>query len=180
MSKNSDLLHHSSTCVRANNPLIRCLLSNGFVLSAITLLSALLRLRHLGGKSFWVDEAFSAVIAAAPWHDFWQQIRTTELNMLPYYLLLRAWIHLGNSEAWLRSLSALFGIATVPAVYLLGSRLFSTRVGLLSAALLAVHPGHVAFSQEARSYSMTVMLLVVAGILLLDAIAHPRKATWGK
>src|SRR5438477_4734179 len=135
MSKHSDLLHHSSTCVRANNPLIRC-----FVLSAITLLSALLRLRHLGGKSFWVDEAFSAVIAAAPWHDFWQQIRTTELNMLPYYLLLRAWIHLGNSEAWLRSLSALFGIATVPAVYLLGSRLFSTRVGLLSAALLAVHP----------------------------------------
>src|SRR5438067_1450960 len=84
-------LDENSALVRTNRPLIRIFLTEGFLLTAITVLSAVLRLRHLGGKSFWVDEAFSAVLAAAPWHVFWQQIRTTELNMVPYYLLLRGW-----------------------------------------------------------------------------------------
>jgi len=48
------------------------------------MVGAFLRLRHLGAKSFWVDEAFSAVLAAAPWHNFWQQIQSAELNMPPY------------------------------------------------------------------------------------------------
>jgi mannosyltransferase len=165
-------------------PRVRALILQFFqsqvvVLTAITTCGALLRLWHLGAKSFWVDEAFSAVMAAAPWHEFWQEIRAAELNMLPYYLLLRIWMHFGSSEAWLRLLSALFGIATIPAVYRLASRLFDRRVGLLSASLLAVHPGHIRFSQEARSYSMTVLLLTVFALLLLRALCYPKRLNWG-
>ena len=153
--------------------------SHAVALAAMTICGALLRLRHLGEKSFSVDEAFSAVIAAAPWHEFWHQIRAAELNMLPYYLLLRIWMHFGSSEAWLRLLSAFFGIVAIPVIYLLASRLFNRRVGLLSAGLLAVHPSHIRFSQEARSYSMTVLLLTVFSVLLLHALRYPRKLNWG-
>ena len=152
--------------------------SHVVLLTAVTICGAVLRLWHLGAKSFWVDEASSAVIAAAPWHDFWHVIQAAELNMLPYYVLLRMWMHFGSSEAWLRLLSALFGIATIPAVYRLASRLFNRRVGLLSASLLAVHPGHMRFSQEARSYSMAVLLLTVFALLLLRALCYPKRLNW--
>src|SRR5262245_32345556 len=148
------------------------------LLAAITICGASLRLWHLGARSFWVDEAFSAVFAAAPWHEFWHEIQAAELNMLPYYLLLRMWIHFGSSEAWLRLLSALFGIATIPAVYQLGLRLFNVRLALLSASLLAVHPGHSRFSQEALSSSMTLLLLTVFALLLLHAFRYPKKLNW--
>jgi mannosyltransferase len=177
--KISDVRCQTSAFLRESNPLLYHPYLQGILLSVITIFGALLRLQHLGDKSFWVDEAFSAFIAAAPWHNFWQQIQTTELNMLPYYLLLRLWIHFGSSEAWLRLLSALFGIVSIPLIYLLSSRLFCRRVGLLAAALLAVHPGHIIFSQEARSYSMTVLLLVIVAVLLLNAIANPKRLCWG-
>jgi mannosyltransferase len=164
--------------LRARTRISHFFQSHAVALAAITLCGALLRLWHLGAKSFWVDEAFSAVIAVAPWHEFWHEIRAAELNMLPYYLLLRIWMYFGSSEAWLRLLSALFGIATIPAVYLLGLRLFNCRAGLLSAILLAVHPGHVGFSQEARSYSMTVLLLTIFALLLLQALCYPKKLNW--
>ena len=157
----------------------RLLQSHAVALAAISICGALLRVWNLGAKSFWVDEAFSAVIAAAPWHEFWHQIRAAELNMLPYYLLLRIWIQFGSSEAWLRLLSALFAIATIPAIYLLASRLFNRRVGLLSASLLAVHPAHIRFSQEARSYSLTVLLLTLSAIALLRALRDEKKLYWG-
>src|SRR5262249_19948948 len=157
---------------------LHCFHRYGVALAAITLCGALLRLWHLVAKRFWVDEAFSAFIAEAPWHEFWHEIQAAELNMLPYYLLLRVWMHFGSSEAWLRLLSALFGVATIPAVYQLGLRLFNVRVALLSASLLAVHPGHIRFSQEARSYSMTVLLLTVFALLLLHALRYPKKRNW--
>ena len=50
--------------------------------------------------------------------------------MLFGHLLLRLWLYLGESEWILRSLSVVFGVATVPAVYILGMRLFGPKAGL--------------------------------------------------
>jgi mannosyltransferase len=95
-------------------------------------------------------------------------------NMLLYYLLLRGWIFLGESEWMLRSLSTLFGVATIVGVYLLGRFLFSRGAGLLAAGLLTVHATHVRWSQEARSYALLALLLVLSCGLFVRAVVAGR------
>lgn len=54
---------------------------------------------------------------------------------------------------WVRLPSALLGAFTVPLLAVLGTRVFSRKVGILSAVLLAFAPFHVWFAQDARPYA---------------------------
>src|SRR5690348_12544148 len=95
------------------------------VISAITLLSAVLRLLYLGKKSFWLDEIVSVSIARLDPAGFRNIVLSWELNEGLYYALLRGWMRLGQGEFFIRLLSVLPAVAAVPFVYLLGRRLFS-------------------------------------------------------
>src|SRR5258707_15319835 len=107
-----------------------------------------------------LDEGCSIAIYRLEWYNFFRILWRRESNMSFYYLLLRAWLHLGHSEFFVRSLSVVFGVAAVPALYLLGRRLFNSRIALSSAAFLCVNSYHVHYSQEARSYSLTILLCI--------------------
>lgn len=149
------------------------------LLFAPCLLAAALGLFHLGHNSYWLDEAVSVRLAEDPWRSFVRTIRTTEANMALYYLLLRAWVQLGDGEASVRLLSCLLGTLTVPALYAVGARLFDRATGLAAALLLAVDTGHLWASQEARSYALVMCLTTVSWWLLLRAAdAHPGRASW--
>jgi mannosyltransferase len=128
-------------------------------LAAAVLLGSVLRLANLNGKSIWLDEAFSITLARASWTAFWHTVKTTEANMSVYYLLLRFWLHLGRDPATVRLLSAIAGILTIPIVYAIGSRLFDRRAGIVAAFLFAIDPLHLAASQEARGYSLAILLI---------------------
>ncbi len=128
-----------------------------------------LRILYLGAPSFWLDEALSVAFARLSWSRFAHLTVSRELNMLPYYLLLRGWIRLGTEEWIVRSLSALCSIATLPLFYRLGTRLFGARVGRIGVALLAVHPYHIRFAQEARGYSLMLLLVTGSTLLLVRA-----------
>lgn len=147
------------------------------LVAAMIAVGAFLRFYQLGAPSFWLDEALSVAYAQLPWSQFVHLMQTRELNMLPYYLLLRAWIHLGTSEWMVRSLSALCSIATLPIFYLLGSRLFNIRVGRIGLVLLALHPWHIRFAQEARGYSLMMLLVAASTLLLVRAMDSPTRAT---
>jgi uncharacterized membrane protein len=109
---------------------------------------------------------------------FWYQISQWEADMLFGHLLLRLWLYLGESEWILRSLSVVFGVATVPAVYILGMRLFGPKAGLISATLLSLHTFHVQNSQEGRSYAL-VILLVLSTYFFFRALEAPHnKKYW--
>jgi len=120
------------------------------------------------------DEAASWTFAKMPWHSFWKISWDYEGNMTLYYLALRLWVHLGDSDVVLRSLSVLFGVATIPIVYLLGHRLFNRRVGLIAATLITVHAFHIRWSQQARSYAMVALLISLSTVLLVSALKSPR------
>ena len=79
----------------------------------------------------------------------------------------------GYGEAGLRSLSALAGVATVPVAYGAARKLISTRAGLIAAALTACNPLLIWYSQEARSYSLLVLLTAVALLAFAHARANP-------
>ena len=67
----------------------------GVAVVVATLAATVLRLTDLGGKSFWLDEAFSVALARAPWPSFVHELRTSEANMGLYYAILRPWLALG-------------------------------------------------------------------------------------
>ncbi len=133
--------------------------SAAFSLSAVVLIAAVLRFADIGGKSIWLDEAFSIALARASWTGFVHMLRTQEANMSLYYLLLRAWLSMGQDEATIRALSAIFGTLTIPVVYALGSYLFNKRAGVCAALFLAIDPMQLWAAQEARGYSLAVFLI---------------------
>ena len=75
-----------------------------------------------------------------------------------------------RGEVGLRSLTALFGAATVPVAYLIGRELASNRAGLITAALVAVSPMLIWYSQEARSYALLVFFGALALLFFVRAL----------
>jgi mannosyltransferase len=154
---------------RASSPLDLALLAS------IAGLAAVLRFHSLAVKSFWFDEGVSVAIARLDWYNFARILWRREANMSLYYLLLHGWLHFAGSEFFIRTLSVLFGVASVPAIYWLGRRLFDSRVGLIAAALLAANAYHVQYSQDARSYSLMVLLCLLSSLYFLKGLSEPSR-----
>ena len=144
----------------------------------VTLVAAILRFHALTTKSFWLDEGISVEIARLPWSQFLFVLRHREANMALYYLLLRFWLMMGSTEGFIRGLSVLFSVATVPLLYALGTRLFGRATGLLAAWLLAINAYHIRYAQEARGYALVVFFSVLAGWLLVRNLQEPSAAHW--
>ncbi len=155
---------------RATDHTILSPLRAGIILGVTTIIGAALRLHQLSAKSFWIDEGSSVSFATMPWRLFLRTLWNYEGNMSLYYFLLRAWMHLGDSEFVVRSLSVLFGVLTVPAIDVLGARLFDRTTGLTAAALLSIHSFHIQWSQEARGYSLVTLLVVLAAYFFICAM----------
>ena len=141
------------------------------IVAGLTALAAALRFARLGHQSFWYDESFTALLVHHSPSQMLGLLPRTELTPPLYYLVAWPWAHVfGYGEAGLRSLSALAGVATVPAIYAAGAKLVSRRAGLTAAALACCNPLLIWYSQEARSYA----LLVLFATLSLLAFAHAR------
>jgi mannosyltransferase len=141
----------------------------------VLVIAAVLRFYSLGRSSFWIDEASSVALVSMPWRKFLHTLWTYEANMTLYYLLLRAWMHMGTSEAMLRALSALFGVAGVGALYVLGRRLVAPKAALLAAALLAVNVLHIQTSQDTRAYTLVVLLVILSTHAFVNAVEAPER-----
>jgi mannosyltransferase len=145
------------------------------LLTLITAVAAALRFHSLAAKSFWFDEGVSVAIARLDWYNFARILWRREANMSLYYLFLRFWLHFGGSEFFVRSLSVLFAVASIPVIYVLGRRLFGSPVGLIAAALLAVNAYHVQYSQEGRSYSLMVFFCLLSSLHFLKCLSDPSR-----
>ena len=145
-------------------------------LAAITGSAASLRFHALTAKSFWFDEGVSVAIARLDGYNFLRILWRREANMSLYYLFLRGWLHLGSSEFWIRSLSVLFAVVSVPVLYFLGKRLFDARVGLIASALLAVNAYYIQYSQEARTYPLMVLLCLISSLYFLQCLDDPSRS----
>ena len=144
-------------------------------LLVLALSAAALRFHSLGAKTFWFDEGVSVAIARLDAYNLWRILWRREANMSLYYALLHAWLWVGNSEFFIRSLSVLFGAASIPAIYALGRRLFDAQTGFIAAALLAVNAFHVCYSQEARSYSLMVLLCILSSLYFVKTLDAPSR-----
>ena len=137
-------------------------------LVALMVLAAALRFWRIGHQSYWLDEVFTVNLVNEDLVGMLKGVRETESTPHLYYTLAWLWEKVaGDGEGALRSLSALFGIATVPVAYLAARELFRPTVALAAAALVAVNPWLVWYSQEARAYALLVLLSAAALLFLL-------------
>lgn len=142
--------------------------------AALFLLALAVRMWRIGAESLWLDEATSLFLARKPVLDV---IAWTAKDIHPplYYLLLHFWQVLGESEAVLRSLSAVAGALGAVVLYDLGARLIDRRTGLIAGALLALAPIHVWYSQQARMYTWLGLWGLLSSLCLV-AFLDSRKA----
>jgi mannosyltransferase len=129
-----------------------------WALALLIALGAAVRFATLGLQSYHHDEVITvARVIPGSFTDMLRQVKGSESNPPLYYVLAWGWAKaFGTSEVTMRSLSALFGVATIPFAYGIGRELSSRRGGLIAAALVAVNPMLIWYSQEARSYALLV------------------------
>jgi 4-amino-4-deoxy-L-arabinose transferase-like glycosyltransferase len=128
-------------------------------LSLVLLLAGALRFYGLGGEPIWLDEAISIVEAHGSVSDILTVVPLKDFNPPLYFLVLKGWMGLaGDSAAAVRVPSAAFGLAAVAILFLLGLELRGAALGLVVAFLAAISYFLILYSQEARMYSLLVLL----------------------
>jgi mannosyltransferase len=156
----ASLRRESATPIRSLGEMVRGRSRAFWIVAALTALAALLRFLTLGMQSYHHDEVVTAVRILPG--DFWgamERVGSSESTPPLYYALAWVWSQaFGTAEFGLRSLSALAGVATIPVVYLIGVELRGRRAGLIAAALVAVNPMLLWYSQEARAYALLALL----------------------
>ena len=108
---------------------------------------------------------------------------TTESTHPPlYFWLTHWWLNLWTENGELvslqlaRSLSAIFGILTIPATFYLSWISFRCRLTAHLAALLtAISPYGIYLAQEARHYTLTILWLILALICLIKSLQIVQK-----
>ncbi|HWM54383.1 MAG TPA: glycosyltransferase family 39 protein [Solirubrobacterales bacterium] len=149
-----------------------------WALAGLTALGLAIRFASLGVQSYHHDEVITAMrVIPGSFTEMLGEVKGSESNPPLYYVLAWGWAKaFGTGEVGLRSLTALFGAATVPVAFLIGRELASNRAGLIASALVAVSPMLIWYSQEARSYA----LLVFFGALALLFFARALRTRQGR
>jgi hypothetical protein len=147
----------------------------------IVAVGAIVRFATLGTQGFWRDEWLTiGIISQGPGGIVDQTINHDTSPPL-YFLVAAGWERVfGSGEFALRSLSALFGTATIPAVYAAGAALGSRRAGLVAAALTTASPLMIWYSQEARPYALFAFLAALSFLFFVQALrGGGRRWLWG-
>jgi mannosyltransferase len=142
-------------------------------ITALVAIAAPLCFHALAARPFDFDEGISVAIARLDWYNFARILWLREGNMSLYYLFLRGWLHFGDSEAFIRSLSAIFSVAAVPVLYFLGRTLFGRLTATIAAALLSVNAYAVRYSHEARSYALLLLLCLFSSLYFVRGVENP-------
>lgn len=147
------------------------------------ILGAALRFATLDLQSYRYDEAVTVGRVLHPsLFDTLSAIPGSESTPPLYYLLAWFWSRLfGTGEVGLRSLSALAGTASIAVVYLGAVALpLPRRAGAIAAAIVAVSPVLIWFSQDARAYALVFLLTALSFLFFARARRNRsrRDLTW--
>ncbi|HET7445940.1 MAG TPA: glycosyltransferase family 39 protein [Solirubrobacterales bacterium] len=155
-----------------------------WIVVGLTMFAAALRFATLGLQSYHHDEVVTASrILRGSFGHAMDAVGFSESAPPLYYALAWGWTQVTGTGEWgLRALSAVAGVATVPVVYLIGLELRGRRAGLMAAALAAVNPMLLWYSQEARAYALLALFCALSLLYFLRAQRYGRRrdlTLWG-
>src|SRR5215813_6405840 len=151
--------------------------SEGFWLALIFGVGASLRLYGLEFQSLWQDEGIQYYVAT---QNSIGKLFQQALSFHPplSFIVNLLFLLLGDSDFLLRLPSALFGIASLPVLYVLARDLTSKQAAVFSVFVLALSPSHIWYSQEGRMYSQLMFLSLLSSVLLLQALRRGKVNWW--
>ena len=160
----------------------------------LTVVGFLLRRIHLGAELLWFDEADIVAQARQPLDVVIGAFTRAGENGPLYTLMLHFWMGLYDGvpgvarlmhilfgpsfEAPVRGLAMIFGTAGIPAIYALGRRVGGVGPGVIAAALLTVNPFDLWYSQDAKMYTLLVLMTLVTTLLYLYAMERNTRLLW--
>ena len=163
--------------------------------ASLTILGFLMRRYHLGNESLWFDEADIVWRARQSLDVLAQGFLEAGENGPLYTLILHYWMALLDAvppvaealhllfgvsyEAPVRGLSAIFGTAAIPRMYALAKRVGGHCLGIATAILLTINPFHIWHSQDAKMYTMLVMMALASTLLYMLALERGTPLLWG-
>ena len=152
-----------------------------WLVGALVVVAAAIRILTINNQSFWSDEALTAYEAHLPLGAMLNTVKHVETTPPLYFVLVWAWAHVfGTGEVALRSISTIAGVALVPVAYLAARDLVSRWAGVLAAAFVTVNPFLIWYSQEARAYMLLAFLCGASFLFFVRARSDPsrRNLSW--
>ena len=137
---------------------------------AIFILAAFTRFTGLVRRDFWYDEAFSGVAIKENFQDMIQMI-INDVHPPLYYIALKSFsLFFDYSIFGIRLFSAIFGLLSIWALYILAKELFNVKVARWASLLAVVSPFTIQYSQEARMYSMLMFFILIAAYFFIRGL----------
>lgn len=131
----------------------------------ILLLGLFLRFNRLDFQSVWLDELHTLNEANPniPLSQLYGAIMFGEqMPPLYFYTLYFIFKIFGYTELIARLFSAVLGVVSIYALYILAKEIFNKKVALVSAFLLAINSFHLYHSQEARPYILLFLFSILS------------------
>lgn len=153
---------------------------SGWWAGLIVLAGFALRLYRIGYQSIWWDEAHTLYVAREGLRAVWDLPNTVSYNHPPlHYGFMVLWTRLaGVGEVAARLPSALFGVLLIALVYAVTRRWFDRASGLAAAALAAVWPIFITYSQEVRVYALLPVLYLAMVYLAYRIVERGQETPW--
>jgi hypothetical protein len=143
-------------------------------LLVVLLAGVVFRAHDLGKDCFDEDELYAVRIQGASLHSLGAVVGRDAFHTNHPPLMSVPFLYwnavFGTDEAHVRALPMLFGVAAIFLTYLLGLRLGGPGTAILAALLLAINPLHVAYSREARQYTIFVTITLAAHLFFLRCL----------
>lgn len=162
------------------------------VLWALAIVSALvvlgLGLSRIDATSMWLDETYSVVDAQRPWADMlaMRSDRGTSVHPPLYSIVLRGTLGVcGVNETCARFPSLLGSVGACALLVMLAGRTFGWVAAITSAWLWPTLPYLLKYTDQARGYTLLLLLAAVAMVCAGRALGFwgdprwRRAATWG-
>lgn len=185
---------------------LKSLIRTGTTFLLVVLLALGLRLAGITFDSFWLDEGYQTMVDAIgqPLPDFTQvpdkpylfkfgepqpvrqvleQFRSVDPLCPPLHaVLLNRWMTVfGQSDLAIRSLSVVFSLCALTAIYWFVYGIFGPRVAFFTGLIQALSPFDIFYAQEARMYSLLIFCASMSfGSLLLLAQRCRQRCLQGK
>ncbi len=137
------------------------------------LVAAAVAARFAVRSPLWLDEALTVNIASLPVADIPAALRHDGHPPLFYFLLHYWMVAVGDGDSAVRTLSAVFGLLSLPLTYLAGRRFGGRSAAWLATAFVAVSPFAVRYSSEVRMYSLMTLLGLALWLSVESGLRRP-------
>lgn len=146
-------------------------INNYVVLSIIFIIALMLRFNMYTEYAFWWDEMYTAIVSGNFFNPKFISIFADPANPPLFAALSKLWMGaFGLDIKYLRILPVLLGSCSILTLFALAKDRVNSKIALISSFVMAVSIFAIAYSQEYRSYSLSMCLTPLVVFLLFKIL----------